>query len=182
MVHRLRDEHDAILVGINTILKDDPELTTRGIPNGRSPTRVILDSRGRLPAQAKCLREDAVPVFWFVGNEAALEFQPPTTVERIVAPSPIPEIPWILAQLEQRGVQSLLVEGGSNVHASFLRHAQIDRLLLFIAPKILGSEGISWCGPLGLDNLEEASRWRIRASRNLGEDILIEADFLGHPS
>ena len=58
--HRLRSQHDAILVGINTVLKDNPSLTTRGIPNGRSPTRIILDSRGRLPSDSKVLDDDGV--------------------------------------------------------------------------------------------------------------------------
>ena len=67
--HRLRSQHDAILVGINTVLKDNPSLTTRGIPNGRSPTRIILDSKGRLPSDSKVLEDDGVQVIQVIGNE-----------------------------------------------------------------------------------------------------------------
>mgnify|MGYP003323120374 CR=1 FL=1 len=67
--HRLRSQHDAILVGINTVLKDNPSLTTREIPNGRSPTRIILDSKGRLPSVSKVLEDDGVKVIQVIGNE-----------------------------------------------------------------------------------------------------------------
>ena len=67
--HRLRSQHDAILVGINTVLKDNPSLTTRGIPNGRSPTRIILDSKGRLHSDSKVMEDDGVKVIQVIGNE-----------------------------------------------------------------------------------------------------------------
>ena len=67
--HRLRSQHDAILVGINTVLKDNPSLTTRGIPDGISPTRIILDSKGRLPSDSKVLEDDGVQVIQVIGNE-----------------------------------------------------------------------------------------------------------------
>ena len=74
--HRLRSQHNAILVGINTVLQDNPSLTTRGVPNGRSPTRIILDSKGRLHSDSKVLEDDGVKVIQVIGNEID-----PTTIK-----------------------------------------------------------------------------------------------------
>ena len=127
--HRLRSQHDAILVGINTVLKDNPSLTTRGIPNGRSPTRIILDSKGRLPSDSKVLEDDGVQVIQVIGNEInPATIKSGKNVEILRAPSAQPEPLWLLEQLEMKGIRSLLVEGGAKVHGSFIESGCVTRL------------------------------------------------------
>ncbi len=178
--HRLRAEHEAILVGIGTVLADDPALTTRGVPEGPSPARVVLDSQGRLPAHARVLAPDSVPVWVFTGAHA-----PPTPP---VSRSPLhwrpastfrPEIPWVLEQLEQGGIQSLLVEGGAQVHAAFLKAEISHELKLFLAPKVIGGQNaLTWCADWGAQGLADTERWKIQRVQMLGKDLLIEAEYL----
>ena len=89
--HRLRSQHDAILVGINTVLKDNPSLTTRGIPNGRSPTRIILDSKGRLPSVSKVLEDDGVQVIQVIGMKSIQ--QPASPVKKLKSSEPLQHNP-----------------------------------------------------------------------------------------
>ncbi|MEC9229214.1 MAG: RibD family protein, partial [SAR324 cluster bacterium] len=144
--HRLRSQHDAILVGINTVLKDNPSLTTRGIPNGRSPTRIILDSKGKLPSDSKVLEDDGVQVIQVIGNEInPATIKSGKNVEILRTPSAQPEPLWLLEQLEMKGIRSLLVEGGAKVHGSFIKSGCVTSLQLFIAPKVIGGQSaFSW--------------------------------------
>lgn len=176
-VHQLRHEHDAILVGINTVLADNPRLTAWEISNVRSPIRVVLDSQARLPDDCQILNADGVPVIAVIGSDAPERSWPQREGLSIVkSPTRIPEIPWILDQLGKHGIGSLLVEGGSLVHASFIQCGFVDRLYLFIAPKVIGGQdAISWCGELGHKQIADASRWQVQSFDAIGEDLLIFA-------
>ena len=176
--HRLRSQHDAILVGINTVSQDNPSLTTRGIPNGRSPTRIILDSKGRLPSDSKVLEDDGVQVIQVIGNgidPATIKFG--KKVEILRAPSAHPEPLWLLEQLEMMGIRSLLVEGGAKVHGSFVESGCVTSLHLFIAPKVIGGQSaLSWCGDLGTNLIADATDWRILSVQPLGQDFHLIAE------
>ena len=119
LVHRWRDQLDAILVGAGTVREDDPQLTVRGLPHGRNPLRVVL---GMLPRRARLLREAG---------------------ETIVAKGPLE---GVLRDLARRGLTSVLVEGGARVHGAFLAAGLWDELRLFIAPKVFGADALSWAG------------------------------------
>ncbi|HCP34779.1 MAG: RibD family protein [SAR324 cluster bacterium] len=176
--HRLRHENDAILVGINTVLEDDPSLTVRGIPGGVSPIRVILDSQGKLPSKSKVLAEDGVRVIHVTGNQTVSSLSKPHHhLEKLQAPVPRPEIPWILDRLQHFGIQNLLVEGGSEVHASFIKSRYVSRLHLFIAPKIIGGQAApSWCAELGISKIADASLWRTLSISPIGPDFHLIAE------
>ena len=176
--HRLRSQHDAILVGINTVLKDNPSLTTRGIPNGRSPTRIILDSKGRLPSDSKVLEDDGVKVIQVIGNEIdPATIKSGKNVEILRAPSAQPEPLWLLEQLEKKGMRSLLVEGGAKVHGSFIESGCVTSLHLFIAPKVIGGQSaLSWCGDLGTKLISDATDWKILSVQPLGQDFHLIAE------
>ena len=175
--HELRNENDAVLVGINTVLADDPELTVRGIDGGRSPVRIVLDSKGRIPEQSRVFQEDGVPVVIVTGNHAPLRKWPELAELTILtAPTRTPVILWVLSEIRKLGMNSLLVEGGSLIHASFIKSNTVDQLALFLAPKVIGGqEALSWCGNLEVDTVNEAPQLEISSVTALGEDWMVSA-------
>lgn len=183
--HRWRDRVDAILVGVETALADDPALTARpGGRRGRDPLRVVLDSRLRLPPAALMLRQESPAATWvFCGPAAAAKRRAALVaagaVVKEVATSPHGglDLPAVLAELGRHGVTSLLVEGGGRVHAAFLRDNLCDQACLFVAPMFIGAEGLPAVGGLGLERIAEGRRFRPQAVRRLGEDFMIEGLF-----
>lgn len=144
--HRMRDRVDAVLVGIGTVLADDPRLTTR-VPRGRTARRVVLDSDARTPLAAKVL--DAVPdaptTTIFVADDAdaarvrALESEGAVVIAVPRSPRGL-DLAAVLAGLAKLGVTSLLVEGGADVFTSFLAARLVDRVRVFVAPSVLGAQ------------------------------------------
>jgi diaminohydroxyphosphoribosylaminopyrimidine deaminase/5-amino-6-(5-phosphoribosylamino)uracil reductase len=166
--HRLRAAHDAILVGVETVLADDPELTARlpGRPVDQ-PLRVVLDSRLRTPATAKVAKG---------GDSLILTVADPASVgdavvERVEAEEGRPSAAACLSALKRRGVGSVLIEGGGQVAASFLRAGLVDRLEWFRAPILLGGEGRPCVAALALARLSEAPRFRRLAVEPCGDDL-----------
>ena len=176
-VHELRNQNDAVLVGINTVITDDPELTVRGIENGNSPVRIVLDSKARIPVNSRIFQSDGTTVIIATGNKALSRKWPNLPDLKILtSPTATPEITWILSELHKLGLKSLLLEGGSFTYASFLKSGAVDRLVLFIGPKIIGGqEALSWCGELGVDQLDHALQIDISSITPVGEDWLIDA-------
>ena len=175
LVHRLRHEHEAILIGSETLLKDDPSLNTRDIHQGISPIKVILDGRARMPRQAKCLRDNESKTIWVVGRKAPEpDWELPSNLIRLTSPGVRPEISWVLSQLENFDIHSILVEGGAQIHASFLKSKLVDKIYLFLAPRVLGNEGLSWCGELGIENLMDTLNFKIIKIEKLNPDLLLE--------
>lgn len=144
-VHRLRAEHDAILVGIGTVLADDPALVIKRdlSPDGEDPVRVVLDSRHRTPAAARVASGSPPTILYCTQPGAAA----PTVLKSLhgldVVACPadargLVSLDAALADLRARGIRSVLVEGGSRVIASFLRERLVDRMSLFVAPVLVG--------------------------------------------
>lgn len=165
--HRLRAAHDAILVGVETVLADDPELTARlpGRPIDQ-PLRVVLDSRLRTPPTAKVA----------TGDSLILTLAEPApvgtaTVERIEAERDRPSVVASLSALKRRGVSSVLIEGGGQVAASFLRAGLVDRIEWFRAPILLGGEGRPCVAALALAKLADAPTFRRLSAEPVGDDL-----------
>ncbi|MCI4330637.1 MAG: dihydrofolate reductase family protein [Thermoplasmata archaeon] len=138
-VQRLRADSDAILVGVGTVLLDDPSLKVHwdllGIPPGREPLRVILDSQGRTPPGAKVL-DGSAPTLIATAKGVSSHFKAP--VEAFSAGHPTVDLPALLSHLSGRGVGQVMVEGGSKVLASFLGQRLFDVLTVFVAPVVIG--------------------------------------------
>jgi len=175
--HALRNGNDAILVGINTVLADDPALTVRGIDGVRSPVRIVFDSNGRIPEQSRIFQADGVPVVIITGSHAPLRSWPELAdLTILTAPIRTPDILWVLSEISKLGLNSLLVEGGSLIHASFIKSNTVDQPALFLAPKVIGGqEALSWCGNLGVDSVDDAPQMEISSVTALGEDWMISA-------
>ena len=175
-VHRLRDTVDAILIGANTVLRDDPLLTTR-IPGGRTARRVVLDARARTPPNAKILKrvENAPPTRLFVGEDIPdAKIAPLVAAGAEVFRAPRAagggvDLHAVLATLAKSGVLSVMVEGGGEVFTSFLREKLVDRVVTYVAPIFLGHEATPVVGAFGdsfaLENVE---------ARPVGNDVRIE--------
>ena len=165
--HRLRAAHDAILVGVETVLHDDPELTAR-LP-GRSvdqPLRVVLDSRLRTPQAAKVAGENSL-----ILTAAEPRSIGAAKVVQVAAEEGRPTIPAVLKALEIAGATSLLIEGGGQVAASFLRADAVDALEWFRAPILLGGEGRPCIAALALAKLADAPKFRRLGVEPVGDDL-----------
>ncbi len=179
-VHRLRDQVDAVLIGAGTARVDDPRLTAR-LPGGggRDPLRVVLDSRLRLPASLRMFTL-ASPAPALVATIAPLgEGQPGggkgVEIVRCRARGGRVDLEDLLHHLAARGVAHLLVEGGAEVHAAFLAARLVDRVLLHVAPKILGG-GKDWLGGAGPPRMADALPLRGLTVRRLGEDLILSGE------
>lgn len=183
--HRLRAAHDAILVGVETVIADDPALTVRLSGKGaagpapdvyspsdldeaeRQPLRVILDSRLRTPSLAKAAKTGCLIL-------TAAEPRPirRAQIERVEAGEDgRPTVEAVLGALEKRSIGSVLIEGGGQVAASFLRAGAVDRIEWFRAPMLLGSEGRPCVAGLALEKLAQAPRFRRVAVEVRGDDL-----------
>ncbi|HUH11428.1 MAG TPA: RibD family protein [Brevundimonas sp.] len=165
--HRLRASHDAILVGVETVLADDPELTVR-LPDyaGSHPLRVVLDSRLRTPATAKVASGNTL-----ILTTAAPHAIGQAEVVAVVADDGRPAIAAVLEALIARGVGSLLIEGGGRVAASFLQAGVVDAIEWFRAPILLGGEGRPCVASLALAKLADAPKFRRLGVEPVGNDL-----------
>lgn len=179
-VHEMRRAADAVLVGVNTVLADDPQLTARdgeGRPLLRQPLRVVLDSKGRTPSSARCLREPGQTMIAIGCAEAArVEALQQAGAEVVKLPGQDGrvDVAALLATLGQRGVTSLLVESGGTVMASLLERRLVDKVMAFVAPTIIGGRGASSpVGGTGFAKVAEAPRLTGVEVERLGEDLLV---------
>jgi riboflavin-specific deaminase-like protein len=185
LAHKLRHEHDAILVGIGTVLADDPQLTVR-LLKGRDPLRVIIDSNLRTPLAARVLADGAasgtvIATTSNVDPNRVREIQA-LGVEILRLPvahsgSGI-DILRLLDELGRRGITSVLVEGGKGIITSMLAARVVDRLIVVIAPKIIG-QGTEAIGNLGIDKLSDAITFAAVKVRRLGDDVLFDGRLKG---
>ncbi len=178
--HRLRASNDAILVGINTVLADNPQLTVR-LVRGRNPTRVVLDSRLRIPLDSEIVRtRHEAPVLITTTAQADREKATQLDelgIETLVVPpdkSGGLDLKHLLQALGERNISSLLVEGGSKVITSFLRQKLADKVVVAIAPKILG-RGLDAVAELDIVRLSQALPLTFQKISRAGSDIVIEA-------
>lgn len=175
--HRLRAQHDAVMVGIGTVRADDPELTVRGV-RGRDPIRVVIDTNLRTPPKSKLLHHHSKAPTWIVH---ALD----VTSKRIAA---LPGVELIgvkrgrdrrlplravLRALADRGVKTLLCEGGAQLHGALLDAGLVDRAAVFVAPVILGdARAIPLAHGRGQLRIADGYRLRDTKTKRFGDDVL----------
>ncbi len=173
--HALRAACDAVLVGVGTVIQDDPQLTVRMVP-GVSPHRVVLDSGLRIPSTAKILEPDAPTTILSTrrsSHERRAMLKARDVKVRLVDPSPDGvELHAGLASLRDEGVESLLVEGGAKVITSMLAAGVVDRLIVGVAPTIIG-RGTDSVGALGVNRVTDGIRLTNRRMHALADDVLL---------
>lgn len=174
-VHRLRSSCDAVLVGIGTVLQDDPSLTVKEkyVRRPRQPLRVVLDSRGRTPEGARVLSPEARTIVATTDAAPPREWGASVDVLRL-GPGPRVPLSPLLEELSARGVRRLLVEGGEEVIGSFVAEGLFDRLLIYVGSIVLGGRGPTPAGGEGASSLEEASRLRLLRVRRIGDGVLLD--------
>lgn len=176
--HHLRKQHDAVLVGVNTVLNDDCQLTTRRV-QGKNPKRVVLDTHLQTSLMAQVLSVDAETII-FTGTKVdelkleAMQALPNVEVVQLpVEEGPLP-LDMVITELTERSICSVLVEGGSEVLGAFRDAKLVDRICAFIAPRICGGRAAKPAiGGLGIDLMEDALDLYDVEVEQLGKDIYI---------
>jgi len=180
-VHYLRDEVDGILVGVGTVLADNPKLTTRLDGKGKNPVRIIMDSRLRTPLDAyvaDCREAATIIVTTMDAREEKAKQLAKKGVKILTIPSENGKIDSKLAlkMLYKEGITDILLEGGSEINANFMRNNLIQKYLVYVAPKILGGK-TSYTPFRGEDveTVDEAVPLQFTEVQKVGEDLKITA-------
>ncbi len=181
--HRLRAESQAIVVGAGTALADRPTLTARDVqaPGDRQPLRVVVDARGRVPADGP-LFDAAVAPTLIITTEAAPSHvvdawrAAGAKVETVAAATGGVDLEAALGLLGSHGVLQALVEGGGEVHGALLTAGLVDRVVAYVAPTVLGADGLAAFGGHTVATLANARRWELRTVTRLGADVRLEYD------
>lgn len=180
-VHKVRNENMAILVGVNTVIKDNPELTAR-IPYGRNPIRVIMDSTLKIPLDSKVITDNLAETWVFTSEAHSKEKKEQldtlginvfiTKDQARVNPAEVLQI------LGQRAVSSVLIEGGGAINASFIENRLVDKVLIYIAPKLIGgSAAPTFLEGTGIDKMGDAVELSDLSVTSIGKDF----KFVGYP-
>jgi len=175
--HRLRAHHDAVMVGIGTVLADDPQLTVRMV-RGKNPVRVVLDTGLRMPLDAKVLQGRAHTIVATAVPQDHVKHRnlKERRVETVVAaqgPDARVDLPHLLTMLADRGIASVLVEGGQQVATALMKHRLVDRMVVITAPLILG-RGVEAIGDLGISSVDGALRPVSASIRRLSSDVVFD--------
>lgn len=179
-VHKLRHQYAGILVGVNTIIKDNPMLTDRSETNKQSnPIRIIADSNGRTPLDAAVLNtEEAKTIIAITENTNSnfVDAVKEKGVEVIVCPenNKKVDIEFLIAELGKRGIDSILLEGGSTLNFSAIQAGIVDKVVSFISPKMFGGESANTpIGGAGFKSINDAITLNIDNIQRFDDDLMI---------
>jgi diaminohydroxyphosphoribosylaminopyrimidine deaminase/5-amino-6-(5-phosphoribosylamino)uracil reductase len=176
-VHQIRHENVGILVGVHTVIKDDPELTTR-IPNGRNPIRIILDSTLRIPLDSKVVTDLKAQTWIFTSKQYSVDTK--KRLEQlgckvfVTSGESRVNLHDTLTILGEHSVSSVLIEGGGEVNASFLAEQLVDKLVLYIAPKLIGGkQSPGFFAGTGIEKMADAIDIAEMDIQKIGKDFKI---------
>jgi len=170
-VHCIRKEVDGILVGIGTVLADNPKLTVKYYHVDKQPVRIVLDSKLRIPENAELLKPYAPTIIATTENVPSRDF--PEHVEVIRCGKERVDIEKLLNILYEKGIRKILVEGGGTVINSFVRKRLVDELSVYMAPVIIGGSAPTLCDGEGAKKYDEMIKFEIIEYRRMGEGLLV---------
>ncbi|MBB5323489.1 diaminohydroxyphosphoribosylaminopyrimidine deaminase/5-amino-6-(5-phosphoribosylamino)uracil reductase [Anoxybacillus tepidamans] len=178
-VHSYRALHDAILVGVNTVIADDPRLTVRLSEGGKNPIRIILDTHLRTPFHANVIQDTEAETWLIVGSDVPKErmalYEKPH-VRIIPMNAPNIDIRELLHMLAEQKVTSVFVEGGSRVHDSFVQAGAVQEIVAYFAPKIIGgNDARTPVGGVGFAKMADVLELTIKRIETIGSDIKVVA-------
>lgn len=184
--HKLRKEMDAIMVGINTLLVDDPRLTVHKIeakPED-NPVRIVVDSKARTPLNFRILNKDAPTII------AATESADPEKILALEKKAVVlkcgkdrVDLELLMKELSRRGIKTLMLEGGSTLNYSMLKNGLVDEVRVCVAPMIVGgTQAKTLVDGEGIDQMHDAIKLKLKKSFNLGEDLILEYEIILNPA
>jgi len=183
-VHRLRKEMDAIMVGINTVLADDPRLTVHKISSQLedNPIRVVVDSKARTPPGYRILNPDA-PTIIAVSHQAPQKriksLEEGETTEVIVCGDEQVDLNCLMEKVGEKGIKTLMLEGGSTLNYSMFQAGLVNEVRVCIAPLIAGGvQAKTLVDGEGVDYMNDAFQLKFKKSYNLGKDIIVKYEVL----
>ena len=177
-VHKLRNSVDAILVGINTILKDDPKLTVKEkfVKNPQNPVRIVLDSKLRIPENARVFHQNGKTII------ATTEDSPNRKInaEIIRCGKNRVDLRCLMEKLWGRGIRSILVEGGKEVIFSFLSEGLVDEMNVFVGSVVIGGDAPSLVGGKGAKYVDDVIKLKLLSCEKIGSGVLLKYQVLAH--
>ncbi|MGB7969598.1 MAG: 2,5-diamino-6-(ribosylamino)-4(3H)-pyrimidinone 5'-phosphate reductase [Methanobacterium sp.] len=181
-VHELRKDVDAIMVGINTVISDDPRLTVHKIPAKKqdNPLRIIVDSKARTPITSRVLNSDAntiIAVTETANSERIKELK--EKAEILICGKNSVDLKALMIKLQSKGVKTIMLEGGSTLNYSMLIDGLVSEVRVCIAPMIAGGkEAKTLADGVGVDYMKDSIKLKLKKSYMLGEDIIVEYNVL----
>ncbi len=175
-VHQLRTEVDAVMVGLNTVLRDNPELTPR-LFKGKDPMKIVVDSKLKIPKQCSLMKEPSKLVIATtnIASKKETEKFRQAGVNVIITKSikGMVDLQDLMRQLGKHDITSLMIEGGSQLNSSAIKAGIADKVLIFTAPKLIGN-GLGAIGSLGIKKIDKAIKLKNITTRKIGKDLLVE--------
>lgn len=176
-VHKLRTEVDAVMVGLNTVLRDNPELTPR-LFKGKDPMKIVVDSRLKIPRNCNLMKEPAKLIIATTKKAPKAEIkklqQKGINVIITGSKNGMVDPQDLMKQLGKHEITSVMIEGGSELNSSAINARVVDKILMFAAPKLIGN-GLGAIGNLGINKINKAINLKNPETRKVGKDLLIEA-------
>ena len=176
-VHGLRAEVDAVMVGLNTVLRDNPELTPR-LVKGKDPMKIVVDSKLRIPKNCNFMKEPGKLIIATTSQASKKDIarlqQKGVNVIITKSNKGLVDLQDLMKQLGKHEITSVMIEGGSELNSSAIKAGVVDKILIFTAPKIIGN-GLGAIGNLGIKKIDKAINLKNPVTRKIGNDILIEA-------
>jgi diaminohydroxyphosphoribosylaminopyrimidine deaminase/5-amino-6-(5-phosphoribosylamino)uracil reductase len=180
--HMLRARYRSILVGVSTVISDDPSLTTRIDTPVKQPVRIVLDSNGRIPLASRVLNDEFAYQTWVMTTEKmSMDMErmilgKGVKVFRLRSYQDRVDMDHLMEVLAQNDIDSVLIEGGSDIHYSAFERKIVDKVVFYIAPKIIGgNQAKTLVGGVGVDDINEAFELDEMKCYSLGKDLVIEA-------
>ena len=175
-VHQLRSDVDAVMVGLNTVLRDNPELTPR-LVKGKDPMKIVVDSKLKIPKNCHLMKDPAKLIIATTSKaqKSMIKKLQQKGINVIITKSKkgMVELHDLMKQLGKHEITSVMIEGGSQLNSSAIKDGIVDKALIFAAPKIIGN-GIGAIGSLGIKKIDKAINLKNPIVKKIGKDVLIE--------